>query len=287
MTGQAAADFVASRRVGDATVTAISDGAGLSTIIKLLMVPEEVWRREVPAEANGDARIGYNVAHVRLGGASILIDLGFDDPSPESQWKAPRHQRSPGVVAGLAAIGVRPEDVTHVLITHAHGDHFAGATTMRDGERVARFPSARHYLGRRDWEGNPNRQQPDSPLARHLGTIERLGLLELVDDQLEIVPGVAMIHAPGESPGHCIVRVQSRDDTFYFLGDLFHHPCEVTHLDWVAQGRDPEQMIASRKKLAAEALASDALLAATHMLFPPFGRLRQTGEGLRWVESET
>src|SRR6185437_1882017 len=113
------ADYVASRRIGDATITAIDDATGLSTIMKALVdVPEEAWRQEVDADANGEVRLSYVTAHVRLGNASILIDLGFDDLSPTTQWQAPRHRRTPGLTAGLATIGVQPADVTHVLITH-------------------------------------------------------------------------------------------------------------------------------------------------------------------------
>ena len=285
MTGMNAADFVAARRVGPATVTCISDGAGLSNILKLLPVPEAEWRREVEADADGNVRLGYNVAHVRLGDASVLIDLGFDDPSPASQWRPPRHQRSPGVEAGLAAIGVRPADITHVLITHAHGDHVAGGSVERDGRRVPRYPNARHFVGRRDWEGNPQRDNPASLLSLHLGPVAEAGLLELVDDETTIVPGISMIPAPGESPGHCLVRIAADGQTCYFLGDLFHHPCEVAHLDWVSQGRDPAAMRASRDALVSRALAEDALLITSHMLFPGFGRLRQDGNHLRWVEA--
>jgi glyoxylase-like metal-dependent hydrolase (beta-lactamase superfamily II) len=283
MTEYTPADYVAMHRVGDATISAISDATGLSTILKILVgVPPEVWRREAEADENGDVRLGYNVAHLRIGDASILIDLGFDDPSPSSQWHAPRHLRTPGVPAGLASLGVQPGDVTHVLITHAHGDHIAGGSVERGSERVPRYPNARHYLNRRDWEGNPERARAGSHAATHLATIERFGLLELVDGERTIVPGVTMISAPGETPGHAIVRVESRGETFYFLGDLFHHPCEVAHLDWVAEGRDAAAMRASRDKLVADALAGDALLLPTHMLFPGFGRLERTTDGVRW-----
>jgi glyoxylase-like metal-dependent hydrolase (beta-lactamase superfamily II) len=274
------ASYIASRQVGDATVTIISDATGLSTIIRdLADVPEAAWRREVEADANGDVRLGYNVAHVRIGAASILVDLGFDDPSPSSQWKAPRHLRTPGVPAGLAAIGVRPEDITHVLITHSHGDHVAGGSVERGGRRVPRYPNARHVLNRLDWEGLPERARPDAHAAIHLGTIERFGLLDLVDGDAEIAPGVTLVHAPGETPGHSLVRVRSRGETFYFLGDLFHHPVEVAHLDWVAKGRDAARMRASRERLVADALASDAVLVATHFPFPPFGRIKRAAEG--------
>ena len=61
---------------------------------------------------------------------SILIDPAYDDPG--TAWdqafaaKWPGITRTPGLAAGLASIGVRPEEITHVLITHAHDDHFAG-----------------------------------------------------------------------------------------------------------------------------------------------------------------
>ena len=172
--------------------------------------------------------------------------------------------------------------MTHVLITHNHGDHVAGGTIEVGGKRRPRFPNARHYIGRLDWEGVPERDQPESQLATHLGPIDRLGLLDLVDEETEIVPGITMLHSPGETPGHSIVRVESRGETFYFLGDLFHHPCEVAHTDWVAEGRDAAQMRDSRERLIAEAYPRHALLMTTHMLFPGFGRLEETTTGARW-----
>src|SRR5262245_26906774 len=273
--------YVESRRFGEATVTLINDGCGQSVIVQQLTVPEAQWRRYVPeASARGEIVVNYHAAQVAIGDASILIDLGFDDPSEQSQWKEPRHHRTPGVQAGLASIGVQPADVTHVLITHAHGDHFAGGAV--DGR--PRYPRAKVLLGRADWEGNPQRAGGDANLlGQHLGAIERAGLLQLVDGEHEVVPGVTMVHAPGESAGHSIVPVSSGGQRFYFLGDLFHHPCEIANLDWVSRGRDPAVMRASREKLLAEAVPLGATLVYTHSLFPGWGRIEPDGDRYRWV----
>ena len=59
--------FVESRAVGAATVTAISDGSGRSSIMRELLVPREEWRREIDADDQDEIELGYNVAHVRLG----------------------------------------------------------------------------------------------------------------------------------------------------------------------------------------------------------------------------
>ena len=273
--------YVTSRRIGEATVTLINDG--MLRWNPQLLAPEDEVRRALPeAEADGTLSLGLFIAHIRLGDASILIDTGHDDPSPEFARQHPEFTTSPGVQAGLASIGVRPEEITHILFTHPHGDHILAATVERDGERVPRYPNARYLIGRRDWEGSSARERLDSPQSIHLGTLDRLGVLDLTEDEYEVAPGIAMIAAPGESPGHSIVRVDSAGERFYFLGDLFHHPCEVANLDWVAPGRDRESMQTSREKLVADALATNATLAFSHGQFPPWGRIVQTDGGQRW-----
>jgi glyoxylase-like metal-dependent hydrolase (beta-lactamase superfamily II) len=271
--------YVTSRQIGEATVTLINDG--MLRWNPQLVAPEAEVRQATPeAEADGTLSLGLFVAHIKLDAASILIDTGYDDPSPEFARQHPYFTSSPGVQAGLASIGVRPEEITHVLFTHPHGDHIVAATHERDGERVPRYPNARYVIGRHDWQGNPEREQAGSAQAIHLGTLDRLGLLDLADGEQEVVPGVAMIAAPGESPGHSIVRVESAGERFYFLGDLFHHPCEVAHLDWVSPGRDREVMQASRKHLIA--VATNATLAFSHGQFPPWGRIVRDDGGQRW-----
>ncbi len=271
------------RRIGESTVTIVSEG--ILVWAPQLQAPEADWRAAMP-EADADGRIasGLNIAHVQLGETSILVDPGYPDPSPEAQREAPRVTRTAGLRAAMEQIGLQPEQVTHVLITHPHDDHFCGLTIERDGRRVARFPRACHLMGRADWEDNPNRQQAHPAFMRHLGTIERLGQFELIDGDREVAPGIAILHAPGETPGHSILRVRSGGEAFYYLGDLFHHPCEFEHLDWVSPGRDRPAAIASRRRLIEEAVAGDATLVYTHGQFPPWGHVVTEGDGYRWEQ---
>ncbi len=281
MADQPDATPVASRRFGDATVTLISEGTFPWNLE--LQAPEAAWRRAMPeADASGAVILGTNVAHICLDDASILVDPGFDDPAAAPPPQFPGLARTAGLVTGLRSIGVEPDMITHVVITHTHADHFAGVTMLRDGRRLARFPRARHLVGRPDWEGNPDCERPDSALVMHLGTLEQLGLLTLVNDEHEVVPGVTMVAAPGESPGHCIVRVEAGAAPCYLVGDLFHHACEVAHLDWISPGRDRTAMRASRERLIAEAVARGATVVFTHAPFPGWGRIVPDGTGYLW-----
>jgi glyoxylase-like metal-dependent hydrolase (beta-lactamase superfamily II) len=283
------ADYIATRRIGEATITLINDGVFERVpLVAWLDAPEEEVRRAVPeADADGAIGNGMIVAHVKLGAASILVDPGFGKPTPDS-WLITelKLHSTAGVQAGLAAAGIQPEEITHVVITHAHGDHYTGATVLREGRRVPRYPNARYVIGRADWEGNPERDAPDSEVSLHLGTLARLGRLDLADGDYEVVPGVTMLAAPGESPGHCIVRVASAGERFYHLGDLYHHTCEAEHLDWVIKHarteRDKPAMRASRRRFLAEAVPSQATLVFTHAVFPGWGRVVASAGGYRW-----
>ena len=270
--------YVSSRRFGEATVTLISEGTFPWQLA--IEAPEDEWRQAMPdADADGAVMLGVTAVHMRLGNASVLIDPGIGEGS---ELAFSGLQRTPGLLPGLASIGIQPESITHVLITHAHDDHYMGLTTERDGERVAIFPRARHLIGRRDWEGNPERSDSASPLVPHLGTIERLGLLDMVDGDHEVVPGIRIIAAPGETLGHSVICLRSGGASFYDLGDLFHHACEVAHFDWTSPRRDKTAMRASRERILVEAVSDNATLFFSHERFPGWGRAVVTGDGYRW-----
>jgi glyoxylase-like metal-dependent hydrolase (beta-lactamase superfamily II) len=277
--------FFDTRRIGEARITVISEG--MLPWAPRLQAPEAEWRAAVPhADADGVVPLGLNLVLIHLGDAAILVDPGFEDPSdsPAETW--PGLVRSPGLHAALQAMKVKPEQITHVLITHTHSDHYAGVTVERKGERVPRYPNARYLVGRADWEQNPQRAKPDSTLAIQLGTLAGMNVLELVDNSHEVVPGVTMLAAPGESPGHCVVHVRSGSEVFYYLGDLFHLGCEVAHPDWLSAGRDPEAMLASRLRVMADAAAARATVVFAHEPFPGWGQIVAVDPGYRWEPSK-
>ena len=92
-----------------------------------------------------------------------------------------------------------------------------------------------------------------------------------------------MIPAPGESPGHAIIRVSSNRETLYAVGDLFHFAAEVAHPDWMVPWADPKQMSPSRRHLLDAAVSTDAVVVFSHETFPPWGRIvPNQGGGFRW-----
>ena len=219
--------------------------------------------------------------HIQLPHTSVLVDAGVYDVDSDPQYAIPNYVPPPSLVDSLNEIGIQPEDIDHIIITHAHWDHFNGTTVEDKGQFIPQFPNATVYLGRADWEATETaRQDAHSVESRTLQVLHDSGRLQLVDAQLDVVDGIQIIPSPGETRGHQIVRVHSDGETLYCLGDLYHHLSEFVEPDWMVTWADNEAIIDSRHALSKRAFAENALLVATHITL--IGKLRDTGERIIW-----
>lgn len=274
-------DHIRRFSVGDITVTIINIGDVQEDL--------NVWWKLTPEEraAHGTlftqpARLPIQSIHLSAPGAlSILVDAGAYDYPPDSPLLIPGYTPPPDLLTSLSEAGIDPTQITHVVITHAHGDHF-NALTAPEGERITPvFPNARHYLGRGDWDKlQPELTDPASLESRTLGVLHERGQLELVAQETSIASGITILPAPGESPGHQVVRVQGGGQTLYCIGDLYHIPAEVTQ-GWMPPWNDPPTNQQSRATFNTRFVQEDALLIATHIA--DVGRLQETTNGYRWT----
>lgn len=230
--------------------------------------------------------IGFHVLHIRTPDGSLLVDAGFDEPNSEwgqsfaREWSGV--ERTAGLTSGLEMIGESPESIRQLVLTHVHFDHVAGLTVERDGALVPRFPQAEVFVGRDDWEHPQEEDEAAPDIHQRLDIIQRVGLLTLVDGELELLPGVTIVPAAGESPGHSVVRVRSEGQTFFALGDLFHSGFEIENADCMPPWADRQAMTEARGRVLDEAALSGATVVFTHHPFPPWGRIVPAADGYDW-----
>lgn len=269
-------------KLGQATVTVINLGDIYLPLAGYLGVPETdlASRRDLHGLAD-QTTLPILGVHIQLPHTSLLVDAGIYDVETDPDYALPDYTPPPALVDQLLEAGIGLDTIEHVIITHRHWDHFNGTTHEVDGQILPRFPNATYYLGRPDWErAEQPLQDPNSLESRTLKVLHQRGVLQLVDGDVDVVAGITIFAAPGETRGHQIVRVQSESETLYCLGDLYHHPVEFTQPDLKVSWANAETIMASRQALTTRALDENALLVATHI--PAIGRLRATAKGVDW-----
>jgi len=189
----------------------------------------------------------------------------------------------------LLALGVRPEDVTDVALTHLHFDHVGWAS---DGERPL-FPNATYRCHRADWDFFLGTDPYDDSLGVQLmGGQRAIEVLPAVADRVEtwgdgdetVLPGIDVRDAPGHTPGSTILTVSSGAERALLLGDVVHCPVELLENDWDAIGDvDPALAARTRAALAREMEGKDIPMAATHFEGLRFGRLLEATGRRSWV----
>lgn len=277
-------------RVGAARVSILNAGNLRLQLSHEMAVPEAVWRPQYAELFETPGVCPSLSVYIELGAARALVDANDyrSAVTPDSEYALPDYTPPPDIPTQLARLGVGPADITHFIITHAHWDHYAGATSPSDdGGNAPTFPNARYYLGAADWadaEVQTALQDPASLESRTLGVLRERGALHLVEGPEQIADGIEILPAPGETPGHEIVRVRSEGETLYIVGDLFHHALEVEHPDWMVTWAEPASMQATRAWLMRDALSENARIIAAHIA--EVGRIERVGAGLRWSAAQ-
>ena len=187
----------------------------------------------------------------------ILVDAGFGNVRSQ-------------LLKSLAALGVAPEKISAVFITHIHPDHVGGL--LAPGGKVA-FPSAKIYIAKKEyisWRQDPSRM-------RLLNCLRPYGNALILLDYDRDSTGLGMIpHCyPGHTPGHTVYTFtvhhhdsenKSSTETLWFVGDIVHaSDLQIPHPEFCARfDMDPKTAVDSRKKMLQ---GSDTWLGA-HIPFP-------------------
>lgn len=159
---------------------------------------------------------------------TVLIDTGFSDPDTAAYFGVTL--RDP--VDILAQMGITPEDVTTIILTHHHVDH-AGD--------VGRYPNARVVMQRdafaalaASWYGR-----------RAAERLRRENRVELFDDERVVDPlPIRIIAVGGHSVGSSVVEVERFRRTYLLTGDECYVAENLLEMNPIGSVHDRERNVA-------------------------------------------
>ncbi len=209
------------------------------------------------------AQFYFTPTVVNTGNEVILFDTGLN---------------AAGTTAALAAAGYAAEDITHVVITHMHGDHIGGLTGD-DGN--ATFANAAYVTGQAEfdhWAGaeNDGFEAKVRPLAEQM---------TFIGDGAAVASGVTSMAAFGHTPGHMVYMLESGGEQLVLAADMTnHYVWSLAYPDWEVRFDMDKAAAAATRRTVLGMLAADKIpMVGYHMPFPGLGYIATRDDGFRYV----
>jgi glyoxylase-like metal-dependent hydrolase (beta-lactamase superfamily II) len=232
----------------------------------------EEFRARQPQFFGDDAtmiELTQNIFVIRGDGRTVLVDTG--EPLRRAgtilQW-------------GLGAIGIAPQQIDLVFLTHRDTDHVGGTVDIH-GEPL--YPNARHLISRQEYEGFKTETKRADTFQTCIAPLEARGLLEFFEGETEIAAGLTTVPTPGHRSHTTSLRVQDANQAALILADTLHLPVQVTHPEWSSVW-DTDSITAAetRRRIVEQAELEGLLLAVPHTPFGGLGHVRLEGNHRLW-----
>lgn len=249
--------------------------------------PRALWERWCPPDDRNRIVLACRALLVREdSGRTILFEAGigaFFEPKLRDRFGVQEAEHV--LLRSLAELGVRPEDVDLVVLSHLHFDHAGGLlTAWSEGQPPALvFPRAGYVVGAGAWERalRPHARDRASFIPGLSELLRASGRLEVVEGRTSAAlgPGYSFTISEGHTPGLLLSRVETPRGPVTFMGDL------VPGVPWVhtpitmGYDRFPELLIDEKQALLSQILAEDGVVFYTHDPAVAASRLARDASG--------
>lgn len=288
------------RQLGSWTIHALqAGGQQLDGGAMFGVVPKPLWERRLAADDRNRIPMGMRCLLVEHEQGLVLVDTGAGNKESDKFYGIYGIENTPAsagvpddpgptaLEAAIRAAGFTPGDVSMVINTHLHFDHAGGNTVMQKEQVVPAFPNARYVMSRGELEyaRSANERTAASYFAHNYEPLVASGMVDLVDGEPEVLPGIRLLHTPGHTPFHQSVLLESGGERLCFLADLvptqWHLP-----LPWI-MGYDVEPLVSleSKRSLLARAFDERWVLMFEHDAHAAWGTLEHDGKSYRLAGS--
>lgn len=186
-------------------------------------VPKLLWSRQIKADERNLIKLTMRCLLVVHNNQKILIETGA---GTKLSWKFIENngiENNDILLDSLAKAGFKPDEITDVIHTHLHWDHCGGGTCINDENKVVpTFKNAKYHVALTQWENamDPNPREGDAYFMDDLQPLKEAGLLNLIEKDCELIPGIEIRIFNGHTPGQIIPIINHKNQKLVYVSDL-------------------------------------------------------------------
>jgi glyoxylase-like metal-dependent hydrolase (beta-lactamase superfamily II) len=248
--------------------------------------PKALWQEWSPPDQQNRIDLACRALLIREPARSILFETGigaFFEPKLRARYGVVEARHV--LLEELSAIGLAPEQIAVVVLSHLHFDHAGGLLAQYEEGQPLRlaFPKARFVVGKTAWERAiaPHARDRASFIPELQVLLQESGRLEIVDGETSstLGPSYRFHYSHGHTPGMMLAEIPGDRGPIFFCGDL------IPGLPWVRRAitmgydRFPELLIDEKTEVLERMLEKNGRLFYTHDPKFAMSRLARDGKG--------
>jgi len=247
------------------------------------IIPKALWQRTNPAdEAN---RIKLSTRHLILESDSkkIIIDTGMGEKWDEKEKNIYAVDENISIRSALKSIGLNPEDITDVILTHLHFDHTGGSTIRVKDKLEPAFPHAKYYIQKQnyEWAINPSDRDKVSYIKENFQPLFDEGVLNLIEGNSNFDDEIKFMVINGHTFGQQMVKISDGSQTFLFCADLIPTYGHIPLPYIMGYDLQPLVTLEEKKKILKEVVDEEWKLFFGHDPEVAFASAKKHGEGYK------
>jgi glyoxylase-like metal-dependent hydrolase (beta-lactamase superfamily II) len=248
------------------------------------VVPRPLWEKTNPPDERNRIAMAARALLLVGDGRKILVDTGNGDKFDQKFGSLYKMESNRSIIASsLAKCHLTPDDITDVILTHLHFDH-AGGATCREGDRVVpAFPHATYYVQRSHWDAalHPSERDRASFISDDFMPLHEQGVLKLVDDETEVLPGIRTRIVNGHTTALQCPLISDGQTSLLYCADLVPLAAHL-QLPWI-MAYDLRPLVTLEEKRVTLDIAAEEkwIMFFEHDPSLEAGFVQRTGKGFR------
>ncbi len=230
------------------------------------VVPKNLWAKVAPPDEDNRISMAMRTLVARRPGQTVIVDTGAGTGYGEKLGRIYAFESTGPPGEALKPLGINPEDVTDVIITHLHFDHAGGAVLPAGNGWALAFPNAVHHIQRAQWEHarRPNPRDRASYFRERIEVIGSKGALALHEGDWSLAAGLDVLAFDGHTPGQHLPLFSDGKTALLFCGDLVPTAAHFPAAYVMAYDLDPVRSMDEKAAILSRAAREEWVLVFEH-----------------------